>query len=136
MPRCARSDGLRERRSSPSNVIVPDTGGTTPLIVLNRVDFPAPFGPTSVTKRPSGTDRVTSVRARKPPYATERLFTSSMPRPRPSVEGSRRSCILARHPLLAEVGLDHRMILDDRARQAGREHPAVVEHDEPIGQAH
>ena len=53
MPRCARSDGRRDSRSSPANVIVPDTGATTPLIVLNRVDLPAPFGPTRVTNRPS-----------------------------------------------------------------------------------
>src|SRR5262245_61983121 len=135
MPRCARSDGRRDRRLSPSNVIVPDTGDTTPLIVLKSVDFPAPFGPTSVTNRPPGTDSVTSVRARKPPYATERPFTSSIPRPRPSV-GDSRLCILARHPLLAEIGLDHGMILDDGARQAGREDAAMIEHDEPVGQAH
>src|SRR4029453_3672173 len=89
MPTFAGSDGRRDRRLSPSNVIVPETGGTTPLIVLNSVDFPAPFGPTSVTNRPPGTDRVTSVRAGRPPYATERFFTSSTPRPRPSARHSR-----------------------------------------------
>jgi len=67
MPTCARSEGRRRNKSSPLNVIVPATAGTTPLIVLNRVDFPAPFGPTRVTKRPSGTDSVTFVSARRPP---------------------------------------------------------------------
>src|SRR5215472_17461697 len=84
MPRCARSEGRWERRSSPANVIVPDTGGTTPQIVLNKVDLPAPFGPTRVTNRRSTTDSVTSVSARRPPYATERFLTSSTRRPRRS----------------------------------------------------
>ena len=67
MPRCARSEGRRASRFSPRNVMVPAAGATTPLIVLNSVDLPAPLGPTTVTNRPSGTDSVTSVSARRPP---------------------------------------------------------------------
>ena len=54
MPRCARSEARRDSRSSPPNVMVPDTGGTTPLIVLNRVDLPAPFGPDEGDESPFG----------------------------------------------------------------------------------
>ena len=67
MPRCARSEGRRASRLSPAKEIEPETGATIPLIVLNRVDLPAPFGPTSVTNCRSATDRVTSWRARRPP---------------------------------------------------------------------
>ena len=42
-------------------------GGTMPEIVLNRVDLPAPLGPTTVTNWPSATDKVTSLKARRPP---------------------------------------------------------------------
>src|SRR5207248_4041779 len=121
MPTCARSNARRDKRFSPMNVIVPASGGTTPLIVLNNVDFPAPFGPTRVTNLPSATDSVTLVNARRPPYATERSRTSSM---------------LTGQPFLSEIGLDHRGILDDGARQSCREHAAVVQHHEPIGEAH
>ena len=44
-----------------------DAGGTMPEMVLNRVDLPAPFGPTTVTNWPALTDSETSVRARRPP---------------------------------------------------------------------
>ena len=52
-------------------VIWPAAAGTMPEIVLNSVDFPAPFGPTTVTNLPSCTDSETSVSARSPPYDTE-----------------------------------------------------------------
>src|SRR5207237_10734943 len=100
MPRCARSEARRDNKFSPPKVIIPETGGTTPLIVLNNVDFPAPFGPTRVTNRPSATDSVTLVNARRPPYATERSRTSSM---------------LTGQPFLSEIGLDHRGVLADDA---------------------
>ena len=48
-------------------VIAPPAAGTIPEIALNSVDFPAPFGPTTVTNWPSFTDSVTSDSARRPP---------------------------------------------------------------------
>ena len=54
MPRCARSEARWDNRFSPRKVIVPDTGGTTPLIVLNSVDFPAPFGADDGDEPPLG----------------------------------------------------------------------------------
>ena len=47
--------------------MLPCTGGTMPQMVLNSVDLPAPFGPTTVTNWPSATDSDTSVSARRPP---------------------------------------------------------------------
>jgi hypothetical protein len=40
-------------------VIVPPAGATIPLSVLTSVDFPAPFGPISVTSSPAPTVRLT-----------------------------------------------------------------------------
>src|SRR5260370_16974936 len=121
MPRCGRSDGRRDSSLSPRKVIAPEVGATTPLMVLNRVDLPAPFGPTSVTKLLSATDRLTSERARRPPYATERFFTSSIP---------------SRQPFLAEVGLDHGGVLDDAASQARAHHPPLPHPPNPAPDAH
>src|SRR6476661_4994952 len=121
MPRCARCAAESDSRSRPWNVIVPPVGLTTPEIVLNNVDLPAPLGPTTVTNCPSETLSDTSVSARSPPYDTDRLETSS---------------ILSCQPLLAEIGLDHRSILHHRLRRAGREDRAMIEHDETVGHPH
>ena len=45
----------------------PEVAGTTPLMVLNSVDLPAPFGPTTVTNCPAPTRSDTSDSARSPP---------------------------------------------------------------------
>ena len=54
-------------KSWPWKVMLPAAGGTTPQMVLNSVDLPAPFGPTTVTNWPSPTLSDTSVSARSPP---------------------------------------------------------------------
>jgi hypothetical protein len=51
----------------PMNEIRPATGSRIPEIVLNKVDFPAPFGPTTVTNWPSFTDNVTWRSTLRPP---------------------------------------------------------------------
>src|SRR3984885_4336374 len=78
MPRWARAAAGIVSRFWSRNEMLPCTAGTMPQMVLNRVDLPAPFGPTTVTKRPSATDSDTSISARRPPYATERLRISSI----------------------------------------------------------
>ena len=67
MPKCARRAGGIASSDSPWNSMRPANAGTTPLIALNSVDLPAPFGPTTVTNFPSLTDSDTSNSARRPP---------------------------------------------------------------------
>src|SRR5207247_2631150 len=58
----------------PRNVIDPASGAYTPVITLNNVDLPLPFGPMSPTSSPSLTLVVTPSTARIPP---KRFRTSS-----------------------------------------------------------
>src|SRR5471032_84917 len=121
IPRCARCAGARAKRFSPMKVICPAAAGTIPEIVLNSVDLPAPFGPTIVTNWPSCTASETSVSARRPPYETDRLVTSSM---------------LSGRPFLAEVGLDHTSILHHLSWRAARQDTTVIQHDKAIRDPH
>src|SRR5580692_10016434 len=120
MPRCARRSAGSASRSTPANRIVPASGGTIPLMVLNKVDLPAPFGPTTVTNCPSRTVSDTRVSACKPPYATDNPLISSMQ---------------AGQEFLAEIRLDHRVLLHHVTRFAGGEHATMVQHNEMIGDA-
>src|SRR3990172_3000849 len=47
--------------------MVPEEGLKSPLIRLNRVVFPAPFGPISAAISPSATAKFTSWSTRRPP---------------------------------------------------------------------
>ena len=67
MPRCARRATGIVSNGSPRKRIAPARAGTVPLMVLNSVDLPAPFGPTTVTNWPSPTFTDTSVSATRPP---------------------------------------------------------------------
>ena len=49
--------------SIPSICKEPFAKGINPVIALNRVDFPPPFGPTTATNFPSVTENVTSSKA-------------------------------------------------------------------------
>jgi len=116
--------GPVDKRFSPLKVIAPDTGGTTPLIVLNSVDFPGSVGATSVTKRPSATDRVTLLRPagrRKRPKVLYFEHRGSDPThagaPATSCPGRPRS----------------RRVLDDGAVAGPPRALGVVEHHEPVG---
>src|SRR5690606_18719535 len=64
-------------RSWPQKVILPLLGRTRPEIALNRVVFPAPFGPTSPSTSCSETERLTSETATRPPKATGTRSTVS-----------------------------------------------------------
>src|SRR6266480_4521321 len=120
MPRCGRSAGATLRRSRPSKRIRPPRGATAPEIALNRVVLPAPFGPTMETNWRSPTDSETSHSAVNPPYAT--VISSS------SSTGCR--------PFLAEIGLDHALLVGDLARPASHQDSAVVEHHQSAGEPH
>src|SRR5215467_419073 len=100
-------------------MISPLTGVTTPEIVLNKVVLPAPFGPTTATNSPRSTSSETPLNARKPPYATSSdLIFSTV------------------HPLLTEIGFDHRWVPDNVSRRAACDHSTVVEHTEMIRKLH
>src|SRR5215469_7839477 len=64
--------------SRPSTNTRPAVGRRCPVIRLNSVDFPAPFGPMTAAISPSATAKWTSVTARKPANDLERPRTSSI----------------------------------------------------------
>jgi hypothetical protein len=72
MPRCAARFGVIRVMSTPSNRIRPSSGCNTPVIRLNGVVFPAPFGPTMNVMVFSSMENATSLTARNPP---NRLLT-------------------------------------------------------------
>ena len=53
--------------SAPASSTRPVLGGNTPAMMLNRVDLPAPLGPTNAVSSPSPTSNETSERAASPP---------------------------------------------------------------------
>src|SRR5690348_3814938 len=63
--------------SSPRNFTRPLSGAKTPLIRLNTVDLPAPFGPIKPRISPSFTVNVSSPTACSPPKRLPRSRTSS-----------------------------------------------------------
>ena len=67
MPRWQRSAAGNAVTSSPSKMIEPCVGGSTPAIRLNSVDLPAPFGPIRPTISPRPTEIETSLLAIRPP---------------------------------------------------------------------
>ncbi len=63
--------------SCPRNRMLPPSSAWTPASALIRVDFPAPFSPSSATISPRSTRRVTSSSARVAPNCFDALRTSS-----------------------------------------------------------
>src|SRR5260221_14505381 len=53
--------------SLPSNTTLPPSGLSTPVMRLNKVVLPAPFGPTTDTTSPAPTENDTSLTANSPP---------------------------------------------------------------------
>ena len=66
----------------PSTVAVPAVGMVSPAAMFINVDFPAPFGPTSAAREPSGTVTVQSRSAH--------AFPNRLPRPAVSMTFMRR----------------------------------------------
>src|SRR5438270_11192971 len=62
---------------SPANRTVPWLGSSMPVIRLNSVDFPAPFGPMTARTSPSSTRIATWSTATSPPNRRVRSSTSS-----------------------------------------------------------
>ena len=71
IPKSANSYGFGHERLSPSSSSVPASGSTKPQIALNKVVFPAPFGPITPTTSPWFNCKCTSLSARNPPKEIE-----------------------------------------------------------------
>src|ERR1700682_6526107 len=119
MPSAGRSAAAMSERARPSYSIRPPSSGNTPEIERKSVVLPAPLGPTIATNCPSPTSRETPCSACRPPYETETF-------------SSRSTC----RPAFAKIRFDDRRQIDDPLRLAGRQHFAVVEHEQAVGQAH
>ncbi|MNT85187.1 hypothetical protein D3C72_2253170 [compost metagenome] len=63
----SRCDGGRPATLRPLIEIVPDVMGSSPAIVLSRVDLPQPEGPTSTRKPPSSISILMSFRISSAP---------------------------------------------------------------------
>src|SRR5579871_2568143 len=77
MPIRARPALPRGVTSRPSSSTAPRLGRNAPAMMLNRVDFPAPFGPISPRSRPAGAVKLTSSSADSPPNSLPIPRTSS-----------------------------------------------------------
>src|SRR5215472_13992583 len=120
---------------SPCNVISPSRGRSSPLMTASRVDFPAPFGPTTQVIPPCATCRDTPRRTSPPPYPATRPVTSSAGR---SCAGREDSCCGAVIVFLcrSEVGVEHPAVVADLLRRARDHRVPVVEDGHLIAQAH
>ena len=67
--------------SSSPIVTVPEVGGSTPAITLNKVVFPAPLGPITPVIDPSSISIEDPSTARKPPKCRCRFLTLIIPNP-------------------------------------------------------
>src|SRR5450759_735379 len=99
--------------------MVPSDGSLVPEIALKSVDLPAPFGPTIPTKPPSAMSSDTPLSAGRLPYATSSELSFST---------------LA--PFRSEISLTYFRVGNHDLRRSRREHRAVVEYYQTIGQTH
>ncbi len=60
--------------SRPSSRTWPEVGGSTPVSRLTKVVLPAPFGPIRACRAPTGSEKVTSLVATRPPKRRTRFF--------------------------------------------------------------
>src|SRR6266851_3910706 len=85
----------------PSSSTRPEVGGMEPAIMLNKVVFPAPFGPITPRISPSSNWRSTASTAFRPPNRLERLSARRMAlmaqRPRGRSPHHRLGCHLGPH---------------------------------------
>ncbi len=58
MPRWQRADGGSAVMSVPRHRTWPASGRTSPVIRLNRVDLPAPFGPSTPRASPGAREKL------------------------------------------------------------------------------
>src|SRR5437899_11552577 len=101
--------------SRPSSVTDPESGLRTPKMALIRVDFPAPFGPTTAT---------ISFGSRKNP-TPRRIGTSLYP--------TDRSRASRRANLASQVRFDHRRHRADLRRPPFRDEPPLNAPEGAVG---
>src|SRR6516225_4125009 len=120
---------------SPCSVTSPSRGRRSPLMVLSRVDFPAPFGPTTQVIPPCMTLMDTPRRTSPPPYPATTPATSSA---QLSCAGAGDSGCGAVIVFLcrSKVGVEHPVVVADHVRRAGDHRVPVVEDGHPVAQAH
>src|SRR5579863_10190612 len=105
---------------APRTKTSPLEGRSTPASALSRVDFPAPFGPTTAAILPAYTLIETSSMIGGPPYPA---LTASA---RSTGAGAAAGSVMAQvHP---EVGVDHLRVAAQPGERALRDHLAEVHH--------
>src|SRR3954454_12461874 len=107
MPRRIRLSGESRPRSLSSNVTDPEYGVRNPMIVLKRVDFPAPFAPIKATDSPGSTARLTCRIAASEPYLTTMPSALSMGVSCCRLEVERQPFLLRAGIVTAKIGFDH-----------------------------
>src|SRR3989454_5629867 len=145
-PSRTRSGASRSLTARPANLISPLRGTTSPATVFRSVVFPAPFAPISATISPGCTASETPWRASTPaPYATSTPRTSRSA-PSRDADGAEADGVWPVPPrgagsaaptvVLAEIGLNDRVVPDDLRRRALGDLLSVVEDDDPLGEGH
>ena len=84
--------GTRSAVSVPSTVTRPESGVTTPAMILISVDLPAPFSPRSAWTSPAATSRWTSSSTTASPYVLRTPSTDRMLGTRGMLEGLHIGC--------------------------------------------
>ena len=129
--------GLRFERSFPSSLKLPEVGLNAPLIKLNSVVFPAPFGPMIPTICFLETSKLTSHKACRPPNLSARSekpfpcprLVRGFPRLQPGAE---------RQPAARGDPADRpaRRVARHRRRLQGGTDPAARQDRSPQGRRH
>src|SRR3954452_18732080 len=101
MPRRRITSGDRPASSSPSRVMRPSLGRSSPLMTRSTVDLPAPLGPTMQVIVCSAHSRSTLWSTLPPPYPAKTAFRDSTSLHHLSVLGGFGA------PVVAEVGVEH-----------------------------
>src|SRR5215471_15484883 len=104
-------------------------------MTASRVDFPAPFGPTTQVIPPCATRRDTPRRTSPPPYPATRPVTSSA-QGVCAVPGDSGCGAVIVFLCRSEVGVEHPAVVADLLRRAGDHRVPVVEDGHLVTQAH
>src|SRR5215467_9084940 len=127
--------GVLPVSGSPCSVISPSRGRSSPLIVASRVDFPAPFGPTTQVIPPGATWMDTPRRTSPPPYPATTPATSSAQASGAGPGDSGCGGVIV-FLCRSEVGVKHAAVVADLLRRAGDHRVPVVEDGHLVTQAH
>src|SRR5256714_2506405 len=125
-PRRATSSGRRPTTDVPSTRTSPDVGRTAPMIAFSVDDLPAPFGPINPTISPRSTVNQSPRTAVTAPCRTSSCSTASA--------GSLTVGLL--HRALAEVCRGDVEVRADLRGCSLRQRAALVEHVDPVADAH